>query len=221
MTISLISPFSFSRVRRTRTLASLALIALAALNTLACSTKPPSSYYSMDYFESRADVMDRVVRSIAADKFGYSIKDWQVEEEGRAYSFTTENNYRSAVGAIQSRSGIRRRLWVEIRTVHVDDLSSTDRSRAQNAYDEEGNPIERNPELGNPSERAQVWLAVVREQNVDIRNPGAARDGEGDWIDGGADQQEAREILATIRFRMMRRKYDYKRLGDTHVPGYE
>jgi|GEM_PF-4089875 len=207
--------YSPSISRRALTRVACLVLAAAGLVLSACASGPPSSFYSSDYHESQASIVDRAVRGIVVDQYRYTIDEWEVSEDGKSYTFNTEWNYRDAGNAQFSGRGIRRRAYIEIHLRKLDELPEAPIGQPLSGAKAPGEGSQaRNPELGNPDERAAIYIAVEQQRNMSVRNPNATDEKYGDWQESAPDHQEAKEILAKLRFRMVSRKHDYNRLGD-------
>jgi hypothetical protein len=194
-------------------LASSALIAgllLAAVSMTSCSSAPtPRDWSESRWPDLTVAEVARTMRAVLQQKFGYSAMNWKEFPAEGLITFETDWNTKDAHGAVLSRTGIRRKAWVEIQRSHRNDDAAPpltdEQMKAAAAKAAKSGQRRREPIYEDVKGRrmrvvAELAIAVEAERNNSTIYAGVPE--KGDWQSAGSDSEEIERLLSEIKFRL-------------------
>jgi len=194
---SIISSFS------TRAVIGLAMLVACGVmvgGLSGCSNSPkPIVWVEQAHPDVRHVELEKTVRAIMMQKFGYEVINWHHDEKAKLITFETDWNSRDAHLAVFSGSGTRRKAWVEIEeTLKDEDMSATLSARRPTPTGAKGvEPVYEVVDGKRLRVIGKFHISVIRERNVSIVY--SAQVAEGDWKDAGDDEEEVQRIFADVK----------------------
>ena len=185
-----------------------ALVLAAALSLSGCASEPlPDSWQDSDFNQRYEDVANAAV-SLLVSRFEFAVDSSERDKNARTVHLRTGWNYGSASGAVMSGQGVRRKAFVNVEEVYVDDErvlplpGEGSQGERDTTKDKDKGPQPRVVIRSGKHmlAKTRISVAVLRERNMDMTAPGATENG--DWHDDGLDEEMTAQILDQLRSRL-------------------